>query len=98
MKSTDGMRVTLTSSQVFTLYKIEILRIDGRMSFPKRQSIVDRFYQDGSPRVLVFSSVGTAGLNLAIADTVILLVRKLTSFRHYHTEMSSLGSTLERTG
>jgi hypothetical protein len=44
------------------------------MSFSERAQIVNSFRADpGSPRVLIFSAIGTVGLNLAMADTLILL-------------------------
>src|SRR6202035_5864147 len=83
--------------QVFNLYGIEVLRIDGNMPFAKRQTVVDAFHTEGSPRVLIFSSVGTAGLNLSIADVVILLVHCL-DFNFYMSLILGIGSTLECTG
>ena len=83
--------------QVFNLYGIEVLRIDGNMPFAKRQTVVDAFHTKGSPRVLIFSSVGTAGLNLSIADVVILLVHCL-DFNFYMSLILGIGSTLECTG
>lgn len=56
------------------LYGIESLFIDGGMSYEKRDQVVFDFHQPGKPRVLIFSSVGSAGLNLAIADVVICSV------------------------
>ncbi|KAF5347355.1 hypothetical protein D9756_010004 [Leucocoprinus leucothites] len=48
------------------------LSINGKIPFVERDKRVKEFYDDGNPnRVLVFSSVGSAGLNLAIADVVI---------------------------
>jgi len=45
------------------------------MSFDKRDKTVKDFYNDEHPaRVLIFSSVGSAGLNLAIADIMIFFV------------------------
>jgi len=43
------------------------------MSFEKRDQTVQEFYKEDGPRVLIFSSVGSAGLNLSIADIVIYL-------------------------
>jgi hypothetical protein len=51
------------------------LAINGKISFEKRDNIVKDFYDDRHPgRVLIFSSVGSAGLNLSIADVVIFFV------------------------
>jgi SNF2 family DNA or RNA helicase len=47
------------------------------MSFDKRTETVAKFYQPDSARVLIFSSVGSAGLNLSIADVVIFFVSVL---------------------
>lgn len=60
--------------QVLDLYQTDSLAIDGSMSFDKRNKIIAKFHSPNSPRVLIFSSVGSAGLNLAIADVVIFFV------------------------
>ncbi|KAF8800887.1 hypothetical protein BYT27DRAFT_7216694, partial [Phlegmacium glaucopus] len=56
---------------VLDLYEVPSLAIDGTMSFDKRDGIITQFHTPGSPRALIFSSVGSVGLNLAIADVVI---------------------------
>jgi SNF2 family DNA or RNA helicase len=49
------------------------------MSFEKRDKIIVEFHAPGSPRVLIFSSVGAAGLNLSISDVVVMFVRILVA-------------------
>jgi hypothetical protein len=51
--------------------------INGTLNAEARAHEVDRFIHSSeeSRRVLLFSSVGAAGLNLACADVVILYVR-----------------------
>jgi hypothetical protein len=44
------------------------------MSFDKRDKVVVAFHAPGSPRILIFSSVGAAGLNLSISDIVLMFV------------------------
>jgi SNF2 family DNA or RNA helicase len=56
------------------LYGIDCLSIDGSMLFEKRAKIVALFQTENGPRVLIFSSVGSAGLNLTIACKVFLFV------------------------
>ncbi|KAJ3564157.1 hypothetical protein NP233_g8477 [Leucocoprinus birnbaumii] len=57
---------------VLWLYGISSLTINGQMSFDQRDKCVKDFYSEkNETRVLIFSSVGSAGLNLAIADVVI---------------------------
>jgi len=48
--------------QVLALHGVKSLNIDGSMSFVNRKDVVRKFHDDGSPRVLIFSSLGTAGL------------------------------------
>lgn len=60
--------------QILTLYGIKFLYIDGQTSFNNRAKIVKRFREDPTYRVLIISSVGSTGLNLTVADTVIFLV------------------------
>jgi TATA-binding protein-associated factor len=61
-------------AQVLNLYGVRALFIDGRMSFDVRNKIVLEFHKEEAPRVLIFSSVGSAGLNLSIANTIIFMV------------------------
>jgi SNF2 family DNA or RNA helicase len=49
--------------------------MDGRTSNDRRAKIVSQFIKDPCIRVLIFSSVGSSGLNLSRANTVIFLVR-----------------------
>lgn len=44
------------------------------MSYDQRSKIVERFKTGTTHRVLIFTKVGTVGLNLTVADTIILLV------------------------
>ncbi|KAJ3885134.1 P-loop containing nucleoside triphosphate hydrolase protein [Lentinula edodes] len=57
--------------KVLDIYGVQCFTIDGNDSFDKRANVVAAFQQDGGPRVLIFSSVGTVGLNLSIADVVV---------------------------
>lgn len=66
--------------QILLLYGIESLAIHGGMAFDKRDETVSQFHTEGSPRVFIFSSVGSAGLNLSIADVVIFFVSLPSSF------------------
>ncbi|KAF9441652.1 hypothetical protein P691DRAFT_683240 [Macrolepiota fuliginosa MF-IS2] len=57
---------------VLSLYGIPSLAINGKISFSQRDKRIKELYGDSNPaRVLIFSSVGSAGLNLSIADVVI---------------------------
>ncbi|KAF9061747.1 hypothetical protein BDP27DRAFT_1452086 [Rhodocollybia butyracea] len=56
--------MTALLRKVLRLYNgTESLAIDGTMSFDKRTETVAEFYKPDSARVLIFSSVGSAGLN-----------------------------------
>ncbi|KAF9447919.1 hypothetical protein P691DRAFT_670489 [Macrolepiota fuliginosa MF-IS2] len=57
---------------VLRLYGIKSLAISGKIPFSERDKRVKALYDDTNPaRVLIFSSVGSAGLNLSISDVVI---------------------------
>ncbi|KAJ3560425.1 hypothetical protein NP233_g10845 [Leucocoprinus birnbaumii] len=57
---------------VLSLYSIKSLAINGAIPLEERDKRVKQLYDDDNDyRVLIFSSVGTVGLNLAVADTVI---------------------------
>ncbi|RXW12083.1 hypothetical protein EST38_g13772 [Candolleomyces aberdarensis] len=58
---------------VFELYGIKILLISGTTSYEQRARIVKKFNEDPQYRVLVFSKVGSTGLNLTRASVVIFL-------------------------
>ena len=50
--------------------------MDGKMAYPVRDKVIAQFHNPASPeRVLIFSSVGNAGVNLANADLIIFFVR-----------------------
>ncbi|KAF5344038.1 hypothetical protein D9756_011549 [Leucocoprinus leucothites] len=57
---------------VLYLYGVKTLAINGKISLEERDKRVKRLYDaNDDSRVLIFSSVGSAGLNLAAADIVI---------------------------
>ncbi|KAJ3565622.1 hypothetical protein NP233_g7514 [Leucocoprinus birnbaumii] len=54
---------------VLSLHGVESLAINGKTSLKDRDLAVKHLYDDNHPaQTLIFSSVGSAGLNLAIAD------------------------------
>ncbi|KAJ2932839.1 hypothetical protein H1R20_g4266, partial [Candolleomyces eurysporus] len=55
------------------MYKVPALAINGSMTYDQRAKVVERFRTDPTTRVLIFSKVGTTGLNLTEADTIIIL-------------------------
>jgi TATA-binding protein-associated factor len=59
------------------MYHVPAVAINGSMTYDQRAKVVNLFKTDPDCRVLVFSKVGTVGLNLTEADTIILLVSKL---------------------
>ncbi len=69
---------TATVQSVMMLYGVTPFIINGDMRTKDRDEAVQEFIHTKDParRVLLFSSVGAAGLNLACADTVILFVSK----------------------
>ncbi|TFK62822.1 hypothetical protein BDN72DRAFT_776663 [Pluteus cervinus] len=58
---------------VLDLYGIKYLHIEGEMTFEERARVVQQFCDDDDFRVLIFSSVGTVGLNLARACIIFYL-------------------------
>ncbi len=60
--------------KVLKLYGVEALFIDGSMPYDDRAKIVAEFQEPDVPRVLIFSNIGAAGLNLSIANTIIFMV------------------------
>ncbi|RXW12447.1 hypothetical protein EST38_g13407 [Candolleomyces aberdarensis] len=58
---------------IFRLYGIEVLSICGRDSFEQRAKVVKKFNEDPKYRVLIFSKVGSTGLNLTRASFIIFL-------------------------
>lgn len=62
---------------MLNLHCIDSLAIDGSMGYDKRDDVVAKFHASGGARVFIFSSVGSAGLNLSIADVVVFFVSSL---------------------
>lgn len=60
--------------QVFSLYGIKTLVVNGGMSYEKRASVIKNFRENSTHRVLVLSSVGGTGINLAFCRVIIFLV------------------------
>jgi SNF2 family DNA or RNA helicase len=59
---------------VFSLYGVKVAVLNGNSSFERRARVVKDFEEDPTIRVMLFSKVGTVGLNLTVADTLIFLV------------------------
>lgn len=76
---------------------IRVLSIEGKDSQRKRVATLEAFKNSGrdGPRVLLISSVGSLGLNIAFANILIIVVRpirltyvnscRLTGTRHGRT-------------
>ena len=71
--------VWLIRFQVFNLYGIKTLVVNGSMTYEKRASIIKNFRENPAMRVLVLSSVGTTGINLAFCRVIIFLVHSIAS-------------------
>ncbi|KAH7918095.1 hypothetical protein BV22DRAFT_1051967 [Leucogyrophana mollusca] len=57
---------------VFNLHNISALALNGTMTPKLRSEVVHQFNTDPAVHVLLFSQVGAVGLNLTVADVVIL--------------------------
>ncbi|KAH7916920.1 hypothetical protein BV22DRAFT_1052820, partial [Leucogyrophana mollusca] len=57
---------------VFTVHNISALALNGTMTPKLRGEVVHQFNTDPAVQVLLFSQVGAVGLNLTVADVVIL--------------------------
>lgn len=65
------------------MYGIGSLAINGSMSYDQRDKVVEKFKVEDQHRVLIFTKIGTVGLNLTVANVLILLVRIIfTIFQH----------------
>ncbi|KAF8219034.1 P-loop containing nucleoside triphosphate hydrolase protein, partial [Tricholoma matsutake] len=54
------------------LYGVQSIAINGKIRIEKRDQLIREFYNPKNPiRVLIFSSIGSAGLNLSLSDMVI---------------------------
>ncbi|KAF9534095.1 hypothetical protein CPB83DRAFT_757111, partial [Crepidotus variabilis] len=60
---------------VLDLYGIIHLSIDSNTPFDRRAEVVKKFCEEDEFRVLIFSSIGSVGLNLSRANIVVFLVR-----------------------
>ncbi|KAF9472811.1 hypothetical protein BDN70DRAFT_818118 [Pholiota conissans] len=61
-------------TNVFNLYGVKVLAVNGKMPFDKRASVIKKFRESSTHRVLALSSVGTTGINLSFCRIVIFLV------------------------
>jgi hypothetical protein len=50
---------------------LNFVELNGKVPIPKRQALVNTFYEDPNCQVFVSTEAGGAGLNLQVADTVI---------------------------
>ncbi|KJA20680.1 hypothetical protein HYPSUDRAFT_203649 [Hypholoma sublateritium FD-334 SS-4] len=58
---------------IFKLYGMKVLSINGSMSFDRRTEVLKKFRTQSEYRVLALSSVGTTGINLAFCSLIIFL-------------------------
>jgi len=86
------------SYKCLELYGIKSLAIDGAKSYKARASTVARFKKSKTCRVLIISSVGSAGLNLAFCSCVIYIVRPSGHHLANTLMLSWTGSNLELPG
>ncbi|KAF4598990.1 hypothetical protein EYR40_006078 [Pleurotus pulmonarius] len=69
---------TMMASTIQTIFRMKgigVMVLNGLTKKEERDRIIDDFVHSDSPehRVLLFSSVGSVGLNLTVADTVIMI-------------------------
>ena len=86
------------SYQCLKLYGIKLLAIDSAKCYKAHKSIVAKFKKLRSCRVLIISSVGSAGLNLAFCSCVIYIVRHSGHHLANMLMLSWTGSNLELPG
>ncbi|RXW17371.1 hypothetical protein EST38_g8476 [Candolleomyces aberdarensis] len=61
------------TTKVLSVHKVSALAINGSMTYDQRAKTVEKFKKNSSDRVLIISKVGSVGLNLTEADTIIFL-------------------------
>jgi hypothetical protein len=61
------------------LHDIVPLTLNGMHTVDERSEIIKKFTNDPAQRVLLFSNVGAVGLNLTVANIVILFVSRRPS-------------------
>lgn len=76
---TASLYTKIYFAQVFDLYGIKVLAVNGSMTFNKCAEVIKKFRSDPSFRVLALLSVGNTGMNLAFCRVVIFVVRHLPS-------------------
>jgi SNF2 family DNA or RNA helicase len=62
---------------MFKFHGIAVLVFDGKTNFENRNRVIEEFTTSQNARVLLFSKVGTVGINLVCADILIYLVRRI---------------------
>ncbi|KAJ8690094.1 hypothetical protein PTI98_012931 [Pleurotus ostreatus] len=71
---------------ILTLHGIQPLWIDGGMNTRARSKIVKKFHASDEFRVLIISSVGSTGLNLAIANIVVFVDQPWSALEQHQIE------------
>ena len=66
------------------LHKIDVLEYNGGMSQQQRGKILETYRSSGGGRVLLLSNVGATGLNLDIANILVIIV-SFVSYKPYST-------------
>ncbi|TFK16542.1 hypothetical protein FA15DRAFT_607075, partial [Coprinopsis marcescibilis] len=83
---------------VFALHGIPVLSISGKTGYDQRATVVNKFENDPDSRVLIFSKVGSTGLNLTRASVIIFLVSTDIQATGVLSAEIETGSTLVRSG
>lgn len=71
--------------QILTLYGIKSVEFNGKTPHAKRKKVLNEFRRStpkAGARVLILSTVGAVGLNLACANIMIIVVRTSLIFDH----------------
>lgn len=61
-------------SQVLKLHGINVLEYNGGMTQQQRGKVLEAFRASGGTRVLLLSNVGATGLNLDVANILVIIV------------------------
>jgi len=66
--------ILIAQTKVLKLHQLEVLEYNGGMTQQQRGKVLENFRSSGGGRVLLLSNVGATGLNLDIANILVIIV------------------------
>jgi SNF2 family DNA or RNA helicase len=69
----------LTVLQLYGIARGNMVTLNGLMTIANRKNAVEKFNDPAGPRIMIISGVGMSGLNLPVANILIMIVSSTAS-------------------